>query len=362
MNQYGISVATLEQFLTRPKGKKTVWGSHALLLSTPAFRFERVEIKKGAQTTLKTGRFETTAWVEEGAVQLGDTALPQHESITIASATSWKLRATAASVLYLFSGPAKGKAQARFSKKFPSSDYRDKYWGSIESVVSKEYAGKRMVVKRGTQASLEFHCNKLEGYYIHSGKLLLRLRAGRGQDRFFTLRKGDVAFMPPGLMHQRGGLEDTVILEISTKDEDSDSYLVEDGKIPMPRLRQMLAPPDPKKKRVSVDIDGCICTATEGDYENAVPFPEAIKTLNRLYDAGYYLILHTSRFMGRADNNASEAYRLGYEFTTNQLNGWGLKYHELVLGKPRADILIDDRALPFTQDWKKIAADLKKRL
>ncbi len=76
---------------------------------------------------------------------------------------------------------------------------------------------------------MEYHCRKIESYFIHSGKLLLRLRAGRGEDRFFELEKGVSSFTPPGLMHQRGGLADTVIIEISTKDEDSDSFLVEDG-------------------------------------------------------------------------------------------------------------------------------------
>ena len=30
-------------------------------------------------------------------------------------------------------------------------------------------------------------------------------------------------------MHMRMGLEDTVIIEVSTRDNDADSYLVEDG-------------------------------------------------------------------------------------------------------------------------------------
>ena len=65
----------------------------------------------------------------------------------------------------------------------------------------------------------------------------MRLRAGRAEDRYFELELGTASFTPPGLMHQRGGLEDTVIIEISTRDEDSDSFLVEDGqKTKMPNL------------------------------------------------------------------------------------------------------------------------------
>ena len=96
-------------------------------------------------------------------------------------------------------------------------------------MVNAKYTGKRLFFGKGQHSSLHFHCNKLETYYIHSGELLVRLRAGRGEDRSFTLKKGDTLLIPPGLMHQDGGLEDTVIIEVSTHDVDSDSFIVEDG-------------------------------------------------------------------------------------------------------------------------------------
>jgi hypothetical protein len=33
------------------------------------------------------------------------------------------------------------------------------------------------------------------------------------------------------------------------------------------------------------------------------------------------------------------------EFTEKQLKSWGVKYHELIFGKPVADVFIDDKAI-----------------
>ena len=85
-------------------------------------------------------------------------------------------------------------------------------------------------MKKGTQGSMEFHTKKIESYYIDTGKLKLGLRIGRGQNKSLILNQGDVFHIQPGLMHMRMALEDTVIIEVSTKDDDGDSHLVFDGK------------------------------------------------------------------------------------------------------------------------------------
>lgn len=91
------------------------------------------------------------------------------------------------------------------------------------------------------------------------------------------------------------------------------------------------------------DIDGTICTNTNGNYENAQPFKDRIDIINSLYDAGNTIHFLTARGMGRSNNSQIFANRLFYKFTENQLNDWGVKYHELFLGKPSGDIYIDDK-------------------
>lgn len=85
------------------------------------------------------------------------------------------------------------------------------------------------------------------------------------------------------------------------------------------------------------DIDGTLCTNTEGDYLNAEPFQDRIQRVNQLYDQGWGIILFTAR-----------GSTTGIDWlvpTEKQLQGWGVKYHQLRLGKPFADLHIDDKAV-----------------
>ncbi len=232
--QYGINIETLDKFISKPKIEEKDFGSKSVLIEIPEFKLERLVLLKDKEAVLKTENLEAALFVESGELFLKDINLGVHEVVILPPNSEITIIAKKDSVIYLFSGH--GENSSYYVKQKPF-DYREKYWGNIQTIVSGDYVGKRIFVNKGKNASLEFHCQKIESYYIHSGKLLLRLRAGRGEDRFFNLEEGKTAFTSPGLMHQRGGLEDTVIIEISTRDSDSDSFLVEDGeKIHMPNL------------------------------------------------------------------------------------------------------------------------------
>lgn len=111
----------------------------------------------------------------------------------------------------------------------PTTDVREKYWGRIETILDGDVAGKRLLVKKDGQSSMEFHVHKHETYFIHSGLLKVGLRVGRAENRSIVLKAGESYDIHPGVMHMRIALEDTVIMEVSTRDSDSDSHLVEDG-------------------------------------------------------------------------------------------------------------------------------------
>ena len=89
-------------------------------------------------------------------------------------------------------------------------------------------------------------------------------------------------------------------------------------------------------KKYCIDIDGTICTNTNGNYEKAEPFPDRIEQINQLHKEGHTIILFTAR--GTSSGVDWE------EVTKKQLNEWGLFYDELLFGKPEADIFIDDKA------------------
>ena len=90
-----------------------------------------------------------------------------------------------------------------------------------------------------------------------------------------------------------------------------------------------------------VDIDGVICN-NEGLYQDRVPNEAAIARVNRLYDEGHTILM----FTGRGSRTKID-WR---ELTEKQLKEWGVKHHELIMGKPHADWFIDDRAINV-RDW-----------
>ena len=85
-----------------------------------------------------------------------------------------------------------------------------------------------------------------------------------------------------------------------------------------------------------VDIDGTICTVTNGDYPNAEPYLSRIEHFNMLYDAGNEIHYWTARGANTGKN--------WEEFTLKQLNDWGVKYTSAKTGKPAYDIWVDDKA------------------
>jgi len=86
------------------------------------------------------------------------------------------------------------------------------------------------------------------------------------------------------------------------------------------------------------DLDGTLCTNTEGDYESASPFLDRIKVVNQLYDEGHRIKIETARGSSTGIN-----WNL---VTENQLKEWGVKYHELRVGvKTHADIFVDDKGV-----------------
>tara|TARA_Y100000592_G_scaffold91377_1_gene151460 strand:+ start:19475 stop:19801 length:327 start_codon:yes stop_codon:yes gene_type:complete len=91
------------------------------------------------------------------------------------------------------------------------------------------------------------------------------------------------------------------------------------------------------------DLDGTLCTNTDGKYKDAKPIQERINKVNKLYDEGNEIIILTARGMGRYKNDCRKAYNHFYTLTKNQLSEWGIKHHDLFLGKPSGDIYIDDK-------------------
>jgi len=97
-----------------------------------------------------------------------------------------------------------------------------KLWGSEEWIVNNElYCGKFINVKKKHSCSVHYHRIKDETFYILEGKISLELI---GETKI--LKKGDSIRLKPNTVHRFTGIEDSIILEISTHHEDTDSYRV----------------------------------------------------------------------------------------------------------------------------------------
>mgnify|MGYP001471382906 FL=1 len=116
-----------------------------------------------------------------------------------------------------------------------------------------------------------------------------------------------------------------------------------------------------KKMIICFDIDNTICKTKGNDYQNAKPYKGIIKKINNLYDRGYFIKLHTSRYMGRNNENINKVKKQGYLKTLKQLKKWELKFNQLIMGKPSFDLLVDDKSIDFKKNWiKKIDNKIKK--
>jgi len=101
------------------------------------------------------------------------------------------------------------------------------------------------------------------------------------------------------------------------------------------------------------DIDGTICTNTDGDYEDAEPFPEMVDALRKLHKDGHRIVMFTAR-------GASSGIDWT-DITAHQLRTWGVPYDSLVMNKkPSFDLLIDDKAMHVSEFRKKFLG--KKRV
>lgn len=86
------------------------------------------------------------------------------------------------------------------------------------------------------------------------------------------------------------------------------------------------------------DLDGTLCTNTNGEYFLAKPLNDRIDKVNLLFNNGHYIIIDTARGATTGID--------WLELTKKQLNEWEVKYHELYVGrKLHYDIIVDDKAI-----------------
>lgn len=236
--------------IEHPQRQETDYGFRIIAITEPDFSLKVFFLKN--QWTGKFSFKKGVYFIEKGNLLIKNKLISQYEVLIVPKDSDFELEVKEDSLVYLFTSddfsphvrnansisehpkiPNEPKEFSEIETEFEirdSFDKREKYWGKIESIISeKNFAGKKMFMHSETQSSLEYHVHKKECYFLQEGKLKVGLRVGRAENKSVTLLPGDVFIMYPGLMHMRICMENCIIIEISTKDEDSDSHLVEDG-------------------------------------------------------------------------------------------------------------------------------------
>lgn len=109
-----------------------------------------------------------------------------------------------------------------FTTHYESAHMVEKVWGKEQWLENNDkYCCKLLFVKKGYQCSLHYHKVKDEMFLLSKGHI--RLELGK---KVLYLREGNFVRVPPGTLHRFRGLEDSVMVEISTHHDDADSYRV----------------------------------------------------------------------------------------------------------------------------------------
>jgi len=105
-------------------------------------------------------------------------------------------------------------------------DIIPKIWGFEKWLENNDkYCCKLLSLNKGFQCSLHYHKNKDETFFVTKGHIRLEL-----ENKVIHMRPGNFMRITPGSKHRFSGIEDSMIIEISTHHEDSDSYRIEKSK------------------------------------------------------------------------------------------------------------------------------------
>jgi mannose-6-phosphate isomerase len=93
-----------------------------------------------------------------------------------------------------------------------------KPWGyELIWALTDDYCGKILFVKAGESLSLQFHREKDESWFVHSGRAELEMGSPGDKSPNSEVVGAGAAFrIRPGTIHRVKALEDTFILEVST--------------------------------------------------------------------------------------------------------------------------------------------------
>lgn len=109
-------------------------------------------------------------------------------------------------------------------------------------------------------------------------------------------------------------------------------------------------------RRICFDLDSTLVgpPVVPGDYSTCAPIQKNIDLCNYLRRMNHYVIIYTARRMRTHGGNIGAVIKDIGKITIESLECLGIKYDELIFGKPYADVYIDDKAFNANDDLQKM--------
>lgn len=101
-------------------------------------------------------------------------------------------------------------------------------------------------------------------------------------------------------------------------------------------------------KRLVIDLDDTICRTKDGNYADSQPIPEVIERLREYREAGFEIIIHTSRNVRTYEGNIGKITAHTLPIIIEWLRKHDVPYDEIYVGKPwcgHEGFYVDDRAI-----------------
>ncbi len=105
---------------------------------------------------------------------------------------------------------------------FGLGDFQRTGLGLVTRINEPEYCSKWLVLLPGQTCPEHYHRAKKESFFVHSGIVGMRV-----DGREFTLAPGHSFTLEPGARHEFWSDQGAIVEEVSTHDENSDSYFAD---------------------------------------------------------------------------------------------------------------------------------------
>lgn len=101
-------------------------------------------------------------------------------------------------------------------------------------------------------------------------------------------------------------------------------------------------------RRLIMDLDETICQTIDGSYSESIPIPGIIERLQEYKEAGFEIVIYTSRNVRTYDGNIGKISAHTLPIVIDWLRKYQVPYDEIYVGKPwcgHEGFYVDDKAI-----------------